>query len=207
MTLIKKQYALTFSEVFYKGSGDLVTVDFHNNSTFDTVCICLAHTSYYSEMDAATGTLAKKIWDKVCNEFSKQYIAISDKSIEELTRDECEKIAVNLLQEWLNLFYNTYDYYSTLIGFYESKKANLLDKVKSTTDTKVKFNDVPQTTAQGSFEGDSYATNYTHSEGSNETDFATLMTRLREIQDDFKNVWNDWIYEFRRLFLEDNWEV
>ena len=66
--------------------------------------------------------------------------------------------------------------------------------------------DIPQVES-GDFTGDSYATTFTHSEGENNSDFATTMTRLKEIQDDFKNIWHDWLYEFRSIFYEDNWEV
>ena len=200
MMILTKRYGITMKEVYYKASS--ITVDFHNNTTFDGVCAGLGHTSYWTEMSTAIGGYAKQIWDRVCNEFSNECIYVSEKPIEELTSSECNKIALEHLQKFINVFYNTYDYYSTLLGLYETNKTKLMDKVKSITDNKVKFNDTPQMDNVPTFVGDNYMTNYTHSEGTNESDIAPVMTRLREIQEDFKNVWNDWIYEFRRLFIE-----
>jgi hypothetical protein len=202
MLILTKKYALTFREVFEKATT--FTYNWHD---YETLKNTIEELWYEGFITFETSSKVETLWNKVLDEFLDHYIFIGDKKIDDLTQSEC----IDLSQEFIKKFYTTYeatkDYYETLIGFYDTKKANLLDKVQSTTDNKVKFNDVPQTTAQEGFTGDAYATNYTHSEGTNGSDFATLMTRLREIQDDFKNVWNDWIYEFRKLFLEDNWEV
>lgn len=197
MMILTKRYGLTFREVF-----EIATNETFNWHDYPTLKNTIDDLWYEGFITFATGSKVEELWVKVLDEFLDHIIIIDEKSIDELDNATC----VGIAQEFIKKFYTTYqqnkDYYETLINLYDDNKSKLMDKVKSTTDNKVKFNDTPQMDNVPTFVGDNYMTNYTHSEGTNESDIAPVMTRLREIQEDFKNVWNDWIYEFRRLFIE-----
>lgn len=184
-------YAYNLQECF----EDVLTANLEPYGTQTTVATLL--TVFGLTYTIPTGSKIEILWKKIINRFYSETIIITD------------DIQVAKVQDWfikfLNVYELTYDYYETLINLYEAKKTNLLDKVQSLNSASVKFNDTPQN-ASGDFTGDDYVTNYTKTEGESSSDFATVMTRLREIQDDYKRLWEDWLNEFHRLFIEDNFE-
>lgn len=202
MMMTCKKYAYTLKEI----GGLFAQLDYYKIDPFKEFVEVLFGDEDYFNSALPTGNKVADLWQRVINEYEDSYIAILDKQLNEYTDDELKPIFTSWFKKFFNMYINTREYYETVLKAYEDKKTHLLDQVKSTSDNTVKFNDIPQVES-GDFTGDSYATTFTHSEGENNSDFATTMTRLKEIQDDFKNIWHDWLYEFRSIFYEDNWEV
>lgn len=99
----------------------------------------------------------------------------------------------------------THDRYMTLLTEYANAKTHLMDQVKSGTVSKRKHNDTPQNSnALEPYEGDDYISDFTKFETENASDMTTKMTRLAEITDNYHDVMDDWVNEFKRIFLEEN---
>lgn len=88
--------------------------------------------------------------------------------------------------------------YSLLINNLENNKTKLLNQIKSSSVNR--FNDVPQN--QGEYEDNAHNTNVTTVESN--TDGATLLARLNEIEDNMKRLYEDWSNEFRQFII---WSV
>lgn len=88
--------------------------------------------------------------------------------------------------------------YSLLIANQEANKDKLLGQIKSSSTQR--FNDTPQN--QGSFDDDKHNTSVTKSEAM--TDGGTLLSRLNEIEDNLKRLYEDWSNEFRKFIF---WSV
>ena len=63
-----------------------------------------------------------------------------------------------------------------------------------------RFNDTPQN--QGEFEDEAHNTNVTKNESA--TDGGTLLSRLNEIEENLKRLYEDWSNEFRKFIF---WSV
>ena len=110
-------------------------------------------------------------------------------------------------KEWgynfVALLNDTYEYYIPLLTFYRSNKADLMNDIVATSKNKVKFNDTPQNAnTLGAYEGDDYITHFTATENESKSPLASKIMRLKEIQENYKNVMYDWVKTFERLFYE-----
>ena len=114
------------------------------------------------------------------------------------TNDEIK----NKFKEWFikfcSLIQRTSPYYETLLKVYDDNKNNLLNQVKSLTNSLNKFNDTPQIESSN-IEGDNYTTNLTKSTIEVSSDINTLMSRINEIQTNYRNLFKDWINELMKL--------
>lgn len=90
--------------------------------------------------------------------------------------------------------------YETLLKLYQTKKDNILNELKVITDSMSKFNDTPQ--GEGDFSDDEHTSNVSknHLEQKRED---SLIARLREIDESYKNCFEDWIMEFEKIFIEE----
>lgn len=88
--------------------------------------------------------------------------------------------------------------YSTLIANQEANKDKLLGQIKSSSSQH--FNDTPQN--RGDYEDDEHNTNVTYTNSA--TDGGTLLSRLNEIEDNLKRLYEDWSNEFRKFIF---WSV
>ena len=88
--------------------------------------------------------------------------------------------------------------YSMLIQNLNNNKAKLLDDVKSSS--VARFNDTPQNS--GDFSDDQHTSNITTTE--NSSNVGTMMQRLKEIEDNIKQLYIDWSNEFRKFII---WSV
>ena len=119
-----------------------------------------------------------------------------------------EEIYVKL-QEWcfklIALLNDTYEYYTTLLNLYNSAKTDLMADIKATSKNKVKFNDTPQNTnTSGTYEGDNYITHFTATEGENSSPLMSKIMRLKEIQENYKNLMRQWVADFERIFYQED---
>lgn len=105
--------------------------------------------------------------------------------------------------QFMNKIYNIYTYkadkYLTLLKYYTVSRNKLLDGIKSRSSATNRFNDTPQ--VEGNFIAETYTTNITLAENEVTSDKDTLMIRLAEIQEHYKEVWNDFLNEFKRVFI------
>jgi len=131
-------------------------------------------------------------------------------------KNECEEAPQRHTQEYidevhkwgyryLSLFNETYDYYATLLLQYAGAKDSLMADIKATSKNKVKFNDTPQNTnVSGTYEGDNYITHFTSTEGENSSPLMSKIMRLKEIQDNYRDLMSEWVNDFRRIFYEED---
>ena len=75
-----------------------------------------------------------------------------------------------------------------------------MDKLNSTIEFNSKYNDTPQNA--GNMDSDPYTTNTTRTKSTTESDSNTLMARLNEIQNSYRNLYMDWVNEFDGLFVD-----
>lgn len=100
-----------------------------------------------------------------------------------------------MLTSIYEIYNETKDRYETLLGYYASEKANLLNKIKSKS--VARYNDTPQD--GGDWSDDEHTSNITQNES--ETDMLPLMDRLTSIQNNFRNLVKEWADEFKGLFI------
>lgn len=114
-----------------------------------------------------------------------------------------DKDAYNFMLKVVNVIVMTYDKYAKILDIYDSNKSKLMDRVKTTSTSKNKFNDTPQNEDNGSFEDDDHVTNINMANAETETDANTIMGRIKEINDSYQNILLQWANEFDKLFIEE----
>lgn len=136
----------------------------------------------------------KNLWKRIYNKHHNDVIIINREN--NLNEEEIK----NFLYAFTSRFENSYDKYSVLLGFYDAKKQHLMDKLNSTIEFNSKYNDTPQNA--GNMDSDPYTTNTTRTKSTTESDSNTLMARLNEIQNSYRNLYMDWVNEFDGLFVD-----
>ena len=86
----------------------------------------------------------------------------------------------------------SYPRYKELLDLYNDERDHLMDDIKSWT----RFNDTPQ--LADTYKDEKFATNYT--EYGNQ--YASKIARIKEIDDEMRNLMGDWCDEFARCFIE-----
>ena len=87
---------------------------------------------------------------------------------------------------------------------YAAAKADLMADITATSKNAVKFNDTPQNQNVGSkYEGDDYITHFTSTEGETKSPLMTKIMRLKEIQDNYKDLLSIWVRDFERIFYQE----
>lgn len=154
------------------------------------------------------GVNVKSIYtaDTDYNLFSLLYSRFSD----EIIYTHSSKLNIETFEDhklkvakFINKIYNVYTYksdkYISLLTYYNNNRENLLNAIKVTSKAVNRFNDTPQ--LSGNYIDESYTSNIgiNDNEINNEKD--TLIMRLAEIQNHYKDVLNDFIDEFKRVFI------
>lgn len=121
------------------------------------------------------------------------------------TTDQLNNVGESFAYRVIAVLNRTHERYITLLTEYASAKGHLMEQVKSGTVSTRKHNDTPQNAnTEGVYEGDNYISDFTKLETDNASDMATKMTRLAEISDRYEDVMDDWVNEFKRIFMEEN---
>lgn len=151
------------------------------------------------------------LWQELYSRYLLKAITFYDfntkKEMEEISHNEPEYDFFQnvFFPRIVSLINRTSDYYLTLLNGYEKAKTNLLADIKTTTKNISKYNDTPQgETSEISYLDDDYLTNVNQSTTEVSTPLTTLMARLAEIQNSYKSILNDWVDEFKGLFMEEN---
>ncbi len=138
-----------------------------------------------------------KVLDLVIRRFITDCCVVSDSESYPATQ------AKNFIAKLVYILEMTTPRYTTLINSYEQSKAKLLNPVIIKTTGINRFNDTPQD--QGDFANDPHTTNLTEIDNKTENEADTAMGRIREIEENYKNLLLNWSREFESLFLsEDN---
>lgn len=138
--------------------------------------------------------------------FKKLYNRFNTYEIFELSAcDSSETKIRQMFSAWLVKFINEYEntkvYYETLIKAYENALPTIMNDVEATTENEVVFNDTPQVEG-GIFKTNDYATTYTKTGSTSKSPMKTPIERLKDIQDNLRNLWKDWTNHFHLLFVE-----
>ena len=124
---------------------------------------------------------------------------------DEIPSETLYKVGRSWLRRFLSVLNRTHERYILLLDSYAGAKSKMMDDVKSTTSSKRKYNDTPQNAnTEGVYEGDNYITDFTKFDTENATEFATKMQRLKELDDLYNDVMDEWVDEFQKTFLEVN---
>ena len=151
--------------------------------------------NYSIEQNSMIETLFKKIYNR-----------FNTYEIFELSAcDSSETKVHQMFSAWLVKFINEYEntkvYYETLIKAYENSLPTIMNDVEATTENEVVFNDTPQVEG-GIFKTNDYATTYTKTGSTSKSPMKTPIERLKDIQDNLRNLLNDWTNHFHLLFVE-----
>lgn len=139
------------------------------------------------------------LWQYIYARYGDMGIFTSDKGT--LTNDENKKLFEKFLYKLINKIAFTQDRYITLINLYTKNKDDLLKQITTTSSRVSRFNDTPQD--EGVFTSDEHTTNLTQDEQTASTDKDSLIIRLSEIQNNFENLYKNWVDQFNDLFIEE----
>ena len=157
--------------------------------------------------DISTNTIYNDLISLVLGKYNEHGIIKIVKCFNE-EAPSSEEISVaykNWIYKLISQLNETYEYYTTLLAQYSSAKADLMADIKATSKNKVKFNDTPQNpNAAQVYEGDNYITHFTSTEGENSSPLMSKMMRLKEIQDNYKDLLSTWVRDFERIFYQED---
>lgn len=137
------------------------------------------------------GTL-HKLFMYLINRFGDEAIGFGDIENPTLPQLQANDSVKKTFKHIVDRMVATYPKYKKLLDLYASEQNKLLDDLKNY----VKFDDAPQT--PGSYGSSEFLTTYT--EYGNEVN--TKIMRLKEIENNYSNLMNDWCDEFQNLFIE-----
>lgn len=155
--------------------------------------------------DAKTQTLINKyIYPKYCEETIAWYdlepCSTPIEVRENATEEELEFLFKSFTIQFARILVETFEKYSKLIELQNSIKNKLLDKVESETEVKNRFNDTPQNASPDFWNDDEHATNINVQTQTNKAELATPIQRLAEVEQNIKDYYTMWAYEFSELF-------
>lgn len=201
--MIKKQ--------FYYKYGDIVTYSPFTKQTFSTTLQSVLELENLSTIqlpsDITTNVVYNELFSLVLGKYQEHAIIKIEKCIYEgePTSEEKEIGFKNFFYRYVSLLNDTYEYYTTLLSQYKEAKSHLMDDIKATNTNKVKFNDTPQSeNDDGIYEGDDYITHFTKTEGESSSPLNTKIMRLKEIQDNYKDLMSDWVRDFEKIFYQED---
>ena len=151
--------------------------------------------NYIIEQNSMIETLFKKLYNRF-NTYEIFEISACDSS-----ETKIRQMFSAWLVKFINEYENTKVYYETLIKAYENALPTIMNDVEATTENEVVFNDTPQVEG-GIFKTNDYATTYTKTGSTSKSPMKTPIERLKDIQDNLRNLWKDWTNHFHLLFVE-----
>lgn len=119
---------------------------------------------------------------------------------EEDTAAEKERVYKRFFDRFLEVLTSTFGKYIPIIKAYKAKEANLLARLGSQTENLTRFNDTPQ--EGGDYSDEQHTTTATTATTTTESDFETPINRLKEIRDNWENLYNAWALDFDILFTK-----
>lgn len=156
--------------------------------------------------DIETNTLYNDLFSLVVSKYHEHAIIKIVKCLdEEFTYEEKQAEYKKFIYRFCALLNETYEYYTTLLNQYNAAKTHLMDDIRAITSSKVKFNDTPQNPNTSSvYEGDNYITNFTKTEGETSSPLTSKIMRLKEIQENYRDLLSEWVRDFERIFYQED---
>lgn len=191
-------------QALYKELAGQGPYGFLDSSTYDCYKFLdgVLYQAGYTKTTLTADDYLKKCWNKyIWPKFYNRAVCFTD---ERLTDDEAAnkklmyKTFADALGPILAWMRSSDEKFSLLIANQEANKDNLLGQIKSSSVQK--FNDTPQNS--GDFYDDAHNSTVTKNEAS--TDGGTLLSRLNEVEDNLKRLYEDWSEEFRKFIF---WSV
>lgn len=157
---------------------------------------------------ALNGTNVEALWQEFYARFyHKAAFRIICPLYSSPSHEDIEQAFTNWTMKLLNAIVHSYEYYNTLLSFYNDAKTDLMADIKAISENKVYFNDTPQNAnTEGIYEGDNYITHFTKNKGENSSPLMSKQMRLKEIQENYKDVMSDWVKEVSRVMLPEGVE-
>lgn len=172
-----------------------------NNLNDEFVNEVFSKIDYEFNHDSKFDELFKKLFNKYYNSIICELSFLAD------FETSPTKIACSY---WMNsiieVYNETYEKYETIIDIYKDSINRLMDMVKATNTSKIYVNDTPQNEG-GVFEETTFTSQFSKNENVIEDEKESKIDRIRKIQDSLKNLWREWLHEFRQCFIELNIEV
>ena len=197
-------------KIYYYKYGDLKDYNPFEKQTFASALIealgveILNNIQVPSDLSTSAATY-NELFSLVLGRFhNNAIIKITKFFNEEPSQEEIQKGLKEFYYRYLSMLNDTYEVYMLLLKEYATAKDSLMADIKATSKNKVKFNDTPQNSnASGTYEGDNYITHFTSTEGENSSPLMSKMMRLKEIQDNYRDLMTEWVRDFRRIFYEE----
>lgn len=140
------------------------------------------------------------LWNLFYARFYNEY------AISRIYEEEYTLVKADTREFFIKLFNKiilTYPKYALLLDLYESQKSKLLNQIKNNNYATTRYNDTPQNEEGSSdFSNDDHVSNISIINSESGTDGVTPIMRLKEIQDNYKSVLEDWCNELGKLILD-----
>ena len=160
---------------------------------------------YQVPADLSTNVVYNELLSLVLGKYWEHAIIKIRKFVnEEPTNDDIGDELWKWAIKFISLLNETYEYYTTLLAQYAGAKADLMADIKATSKNSVKFNDTPQNAnTEGAYEGDDYITHFTATSGETSSPLMSKIMRLKEIQDNYRDLMSSWVRDFERIFYQE----
>ena len=164
----------------------LTTANTKTNPTYATAFEPVINLIYDKYCDWAIGYIDKCIWDTT-----------------EPTTEEIGKIKEKFIRSFATIYQCTSERYLKLLTLYNDTQNKLMEKLTNTIieNGSNRTNDTPQN--GGTFEDDEHTSLYMSTDRTTTTtiDPETVIDRLDAIQNKYRNLLDDWVKEFKDLFI------
>lgn len=208
--MIKKGIYYSLAEVYGGVCEQTQLLPYFNKSLKEISDILFEDTPSYP-FDLTSSHLVS-LWKEIYARFYEEpilkiYLTL-DQSVSTFEEDEFKTFATESFKSWflrvISIIARTQPYYKSLLDAYADAQTHLMDDIKATSKNTIKYNETPQNyDSTGAYEGDNHLTNFTKTEGENASPLTSKIMRLKEIQDHYKKVMDDWVNEFHCLFYEE----
>lgn len=141
----------------------------------------------------------KVLFELIFNLHYRDYVIISKNEIQ--TVAEFKASARDFVFSFYGIYKRESGYYDTLLSYYSTQKLHLLDKLSRETHGGNQFNDTPQEYDIETFADDGHATNVNITHATESYDDTDAMTRLKKIQDSYRDLMTEYAKKFDTLFI------
>lgn len=208
--MIKKNVYYSLAEVYGGVCEQTDVLPYFNKNLKQISDIIFGDSAPTYPVDLASANIVK-LWQEIYARFYEEpVLKFRFKIDEEIPTFEdatFKQFATDEFKTWMlrvvSIITRTEPYYDTLLGAYADAQSHLMDDIRATSSNTIKYNETPQNLdSTGAYEGDDHLTNFTKTEGENQSPLTSKIMRLKEIQDHYKKVLDDWVNEFHCMFYE-----
>ena len=149
--------------------------------------------------DTINITFWNALYARYCDEY---FFVIDEDEMKVMNRDEKyyfrEKFGILIAK-----LIRASSSYLYLLDAYKSQEDALLDEIKSTNVLVNMTNDTPQNeNVDGIYEGEDYMSTFSKQTSESMSNYGTPMSRLIEIQRNYRNLLDRWVNEYNDMFID-----